>query len=52
MMAYACCVKKRVASAGPLSEHNAAFDIRAVRVRIEGDRASEEATRLIRGRYS
>ena len=37
MMAYACCVKKRVASAGPLSEHNAAFDIRAVRVRIEGD---------------
>ena len=35
------CVKRRVASAGPLSEHNSAFDIRAVRVRIEGDRASE-----------
>ena len=47
MMAYACCVKKRVASAGPLSEHNSAFDIRAVRERIEGDRENEEATRLI-----
>ena len=43
MMAYACCVKKRVASAGPLSEHNSAFDIRAVRERIEGDRMNEEA---------
>ena len=47
MMAYACCVKRRVASAGPLSEHNSAFDIRAVRERIEGDRANEEATRLM-----
>ena len=28
MMAYACCVKRRVASADPLSEHNSAFDIR------------------------
>ena len=37
MMAYACCVKRRVASAGPLSDHNSAFDIRAVRERIEGD---------------
>ena len=47
MKAYACCVKRRVASAGPLSEHNSAFDIRAVRERIEGDRVNEEATRLI-----
>ena len=38
MMAYACCVKRRVASAGPLSEHNTAFDIRAVRVRIEASK--------------
>ena len=37
MKAYACCVKRRVASAGPLSEHNSAFDIRAVRDRIEKD---------------
>ena len=47
MMAYACCVKRRVASAGPLSEHNSAFDIRAVRDRIERDRANEEETRLM-----
>ena len=47
MVAYACCVKRGVASAGPLSEHNSAFDIRAVRERIEGDRVNEEATRLI-----
>ena len=26
LKAYACCVKRRVASAGPLSEHNSAFD--------------------------
>ena len=38
MKAYACCVKRRVASAGPLSEHNSAFDIRAVRDRVERDR--------------
>ena len=47
MKAYACCVKRRVASAGPLSEHNSAFDIRAVRDRIEKDRARGEATRLL-----
>ena len=38
MKAYVCCVKRRVASAGPLSEHNSAFDIRSVRDRIERDR--------------
>ena len=39
--------KTKKTSAGPLSEHNSAFDIRAVRERIEGDRAKdEEATRL------
>ena len=39
--------KTKRTSAGPLSEHNSAFDIRAVRERIEGDRAKdEEATRL------
>ena len=47
MKAYACCVKRRVASAGPLSEHNSAFDIRAVRDRIEKDQARGEATRLL-----
>ena len=47
LKAYACCVKRRVASAGPLSEHNSAFDIRAVRDRIEKDRARGEATRLL-----
>ena len=40
-----CCVKRRVASAGPLSEHNSAFDIRTVRDRI---RVGEEAARLLR----
>ena len=40
MMVYACCVKRRLTSAGPLSEHNSAFDIRAVRDRIERDRKS------------
>ena len=48
LKAYACCVKRRVASAGPLSEHNSAFDIRAVRDRIEKDQARGEATRLLR----
>ena len=48
MKAYACCVKRRVASAGPLSEHNLAFDIRAVRDRIEGDRVRGEAAQLLR----
>ena len=48
MMAYACCVKKRVASAGPLSERNSAFDIRSVRDRIEKDRARGEAAQLLR----
>ena len=38
LKAYACCVRRRVASAGPLSEQNSAFDIRAVRDRIEKDR--------------
>ena len=47
MKAYACCVKRRVASAGPLSEHNSAFDIRSVRARIEEDRSRGEATRLL-----
>ena len=41
-MAYACCVKRRVASAGPMSQHNSAFDIRTVRDRIEGDRVGEK----------
>ena len=40
-------MKRRVASAGPLSEHNSAFDIRAVRDRIEKDQARGEATRLL-----
>ena len=48
MKAYACCVKRRVASAGPLSEHNSAFDIRSVRDRIEGGRVRGEAARLLR----
>ena len=48
MKAYACCVKRRVASAGPLSEHNSAFDIRSVRDRIEGDRVRGEAAQLLR----
>ena len=51
LMAYACCVRRRVASAGPLSEHYSAFDIRSVRERIKwegGDRAGEETARLLR----
>jgi len=48
MKAYACCVKRRVASAGPLSERNSAFDIRSVRDRIEKDRARGEAAQLLR----
>ena len=48
MKAYACCVKRRVASAGPLSEHNSAFDIRSVWDRIERDRVRGEAARLLR----
>ena len=35
MKAYACCVKRRVASAGTLSERNSAFDIRSVWDRID-----------------
>ena len=34
--------------AGPLSEHNSAFDIRSVRDRIERDRVRGEAARLLR----
>ena len=41
------CEEASGASADPLSEHNSAFDIRAVRERIEGVRAKEEATRLM-----
>ena len=48
LKAYACCVRRRVASAGPLSERNSAFDIRSVRDRIEKDRARGEAARLLR----
>ena len=47
LKAYACCVRRRVASAGPLSEQNSAFDIRAVRDRIEKDRVRGEAAQLL-----